>query len=111
MAEKTTHKKIKSSLAGKTGRKEVTISRGRRLDVMTKYKAVEIERGGAPLLVKAARRLKDSKKSQKVLVVPSKSMSKARQAMKKVGVSGTIRNISGTKCVYVPKQKKPSRVK
>ena len=108
MTEKSTHKRAKSKFAGKTGRKEVPIKGGRRLDVMTKYKAVEIERGGPSRLEKAAHRLKDSRKSQKVLVVPSKSMSKARQAMRKVAVSGTVRNISGTKRSYVPKVTKPS---
>ncbi|HID20401.1 MAG TPA: hypothetical protein EYP28_05650 [Methanophagales archaeon] len=108
MAEKLTHKKVKSEVAGKTGRKEVPIKGGRRLDVMTKYKAVEIERGGPSRLEKAAQRLKSSRKSQKVLVVPSKSMSKAREAMREVGVSGTVRNISGTKRSYVPKTTGPS---
>jgi len=112
MAEKSTHKRLKSEIAGKTGRKEVPIKGGRRLDVVTKHKAVEkaveIERGGPSRLEKAALRLKDSRKSQKVLIAPSKSMSKAREAMRKVGVSGTVRNISGTKRSYVPKTTKPS---
>ncbi len=108
MAEKSTHKRLKSEIAGKTGRKEVAIKGGRRIDVMTKHKAVEIERGGPSQLEKAAHRLKDSRKSQKVLVAPSKSMSKAREAMRKVGVSGTVRNISGTKRSYVPKTTRPS---
>ncbi len=111
MTEKSTHKRVKSEVAGKTGRKEVPIKGGRRLDVMTKYKAVEIERGGPSRLEKAAQRLKDSRKSQKVLVVPSKSMSKARQAMRKAGASGTVRNISGTRRSYVPKVTKTSRAK
>lgn len=106
MAEKSTHKRVKSKFAGKTGRKEVPIKSGRRIDVMTKYKAVEIERGESSQLKKAAQRLKASRKSQKVLVTPSKSMSKAREAMRKVGVSGTVRNISGTRRSYVPKTTK-----
>lgn len=108
MAEKSTHKRVKSEVVGRTGRKEVPIKGSRRLDVMTKHKAVEIERGGSSRLEKAAQRLKDSRKSQKVLVVPSKSMNKAREAMRKIGVSGTVRNISGTKRSYVPKTTKPS---
>lgn len=111
MTEKSTHKKVKSQVAGKSGRKEVSIRGGRRIDVMTKYKAVEIERGGPSSLEKAARRLKSSRKSQKVLIVPSKSMSKARKVMRKVGVSGTVRNISGSKRSYVPKTSKSSTVK
>lgn len=75
---------------------------------MTKYKAAEIERAGPSQLEKAAQRLKTSRKPQKVLIVPSKSMKKAREAMRKVGVSGTVRNISGTKRSFVPKTKKRS---
>ncbi|MHC2994912.1 MAG: hypothetical protein IBV53_05370 [Candidatus Atribacteria bacterium] len=111
MTEKSTHKKVKSQVAGKTGSKEVPIKGGRRLDVMTKHKAAEIERGGSSQLEKAAYRLKISRKSQKVLIVPSKSMRKAREAMRKVGVSGTVRNISGTKRSYIPKVTKSSSKK
>jgi hypothetical protein len=111
MTEKSTHKKVKSQVAGKTGSKEVTIKGGWRLDVMTKHKAAEIERGGSSQLEKAAYRLKISRKSQKVLIVPSKSIRKAREAMRKVGVSGTVRNISGTKRSYIPKVTKSSSKK
>ena len=109
MPEKSTHKRLKSKVAGKTGRKEVVIKGGKRIDVMTKFKAVEIERGGISQLEKAARRLKASRKSQKVLIVPSKSISKAKQAMRKAGISGTVRNISNTKRSYVPKKTKTSK--
>jgi len=106
MPEKTTHRRAKTEAAWKSGRKEVRIKGGRRIDVMTKNKAVEIERGGSPQIEKAAQRLKASRKPQKVLTVPSQSMSKARQAMRKVGVSGTVRNLAGTKHSYVPKSPK-----
>lgn len=108
MPEKSSHKSAKSKAAGKAGRKEVIIKGGRRIDVMTKSKAVEVERGGTTQLVKAAQRLKASRKPQKVLEVPTKSMSKAREAMRKVGVSGTVRNISGTKRSYLPESLKQS---
>jgi len=111
MPEKSTHKSVKSQVAGKTGRKEVPLKGGRRLDVATKHKAAEIERGGFPRLVKAAERLRDSRRSQKVLIVPSTSMTKAREAMRKVGVSGTVRNLSGSKRSYVPKAMKSSTAK
>lgn len=106
MSEKSTHKRLKSQVAGKRGRTEVPIKGGRRLDVATKHKAAEIERGGSSQLKKAAQRLRDSRKSQKVLIVPQKSMSKAREAMRKVGVAGTVRNLAGTKRSYVPKTTK-----
>ena len=103
MPEKSSHKRAKAEAAGKSGRKEVTIKGGRRIDAMTREKAVEVERGGSSQLEKAARRLKASQKPQKVLEVPSRSMRKAREAMRKVGVSGTVRNISGTKRSHVSK--------
>ena len=108
MTEKTSHKRAKAEAAGKSGRKEVLIKGGRRMDAMTRKKAAEIERGGSAQLEKAAQRLKASRKPQKVLTVPSESMSKARKAMRKVGVSGTVRNLAGTKRSYVPKASKPS---
>ena len=111
MTEKSTHERAKAKIAGKTGRQEVPIKGGRRLDVATRHKAVEVERGGPAQLEKAVQRLRDSRKSQKVLVVRSNMMSKARKAMQKVGMSGTVRNISGTKRSYVPKTTKPSSVK
>ena len=40
MTEKSTHKKVKSQVAGKTGSKEVTIKGGRRLDVMIRGRPV-----------------------------------------------------------------------
>jgi len=109
MVEKSTHKQTKSKMAGKTGKKEVPLKSGKRLDVMTKHKAVEVERGTGKRLVTAAKRLKESRKSQKVLVVPQKSMSSAKKAMKIVGVSGTVRNISGTKRSYVPPKSKSNK--
>lgn len=71
-------------------------------EAVTRYKAVEIERSsGMAALVKAAERLRVSAKSQKVLVVPAHSMKRATTAMVKAGVSGTVRNISGTRREYV----------
>lgn len=108
MPEKSSHKRAKAQAAGKTGRKEVRIKGGRRVDAMTKNKATEIERGGPKQLEKAARRLKASGKPQKVLTVPTPSMPKAREAMRKVGVPGTVRNLPGTKRSYVAKPRKSS---
>lgn len=98
MAEKPTHKAAKTKAAGTKGRTEVRIRGGRRLDAATRSRAVEVETSGSPeRLTAAARRLGASRRSQHVLVVPQTHMPKARQAMRKVGVSGTVRNISGTK--------------
>ena len=94
MAESKAHKRAKAKAAGKSGETEKKLPGGRRLDAATKKKATEIERSGSKSgLEKAAKRLKASRKSQKVLSVPQKDMTKARAAMKKVGVSGTVKNI------------------
>ena len=98
MAETLSHKRAKSAAAGRSGKTEVPLSRGRRLDAATAKKATEVERSGSQSgLEKAARRLKASGKSQKALQVPQKDMPKAAKAMKKVGTKGTVKNMSGTK--------------
>ena len=98
MAERKTHRKIAKRVAGKSGRTEVSISRKTRLDATTRTKAIEIETSGrSGRLESAARRLKASRMSSKVLVVPHRDLSKARSAMRVVKASGTVRNLSGTK--------------
>ncbi len=105
MAESTSHKRAKQKAAGEEGKTEVPLPGGGRLDAQTTTKAVEVERSGDPARLKlAAERLKRSRKKQKVLQVPQNDMKKAREAMIKVGVSGTIKNISGTKRSRVRKQ-------
>jgi len=114
MAEKRTHKETKTKAAGIKGKTEVRISRGRRLDAATRSRATEVETSGRPdRLTKAAQRLRASDKRQHVLAVPQRDVPKARQAMKKVGVSGTVRNISGTqrRSVTVSKGKGGSRTR
>ena len=106
MSETFSHKKAKKKAAGKSGKTEVPLKGKRRLDAASKLKATEIERSGNMYgLEKAARRLKASRKLQKVLQVPQKDMPKAVQAMKNVGVGGTVKNMSGTKRRSVPKKK------
>ena len=98
MAESNAHKRAKSKAAGKSGKTEAPLKGGRRLDAQTKNRATEIERSGEKQkLVKAAQRLKDSKKPQKVLQVPQKDMPEAIEAMKTKEVSGTVKIMSGTK--------------
>jgi hypothetical protein len=106
MAESDSHKRAKSKAAGRAGKTEAPLRGNRRLDALTSRKAVEIERSGTVgRLEKAAKRLKDSGKRQKVLQVPQKDMAKAAKAMRKVGISGTIKNMGGTKRRPVPKKK------
>jgi hypothetical protein len=105
MAEKPTHKPAKARAGGSSGKTEVTIKSGRRLDATTRACAIEVETSGSPQrLRQAAQRLRASGKKQRVLVVPQRDMANARDAMREVGVSGTVRNLSGTKKASVPRQ-------
>lgn len=98
MSESKSHKRAKNKAAGKTGNTEVKLSKNRRLDAASDKRATEVERSGTKAgLTKAAKRLKDSKRNQKVLQVPQKDMDKAVQAMKEVGAKGSVKNMSGTK--------------
>ena len=66
--------------------------------LQSKTKATEIERSdNKARLEKAAQRLKDSGKPQKVLQVPQNHMDKAVKAMKVKRVKGTVKNMKGTK--------------
>ena len=95
MSETNSHKRAKGRAPGVN---ETRISRGRRLDSASPKRATEIERSGNPKgLEKAARRLHDSGKPQRVLQVPQKDMSKATDAMRKTRTSGTVKNMSGSK--------------
>ena len=98
MTESKSHKRAKRKAAGKSGKTEAPLKGGGRLDARTKIKATEIERSGTPRRLKAAaRRLKRSRKRQRVLVVPQRDMNKAVDAMQEVGTTGTVKNINGTK--------------
>ncbi|MFQ5717621.1 MAG: hypothetical protein ACE5GQ_11045 [Nitrospinales bacterium] len=106
MTESSAHKQAKARAAGPSGRTEVPLSRNRRLDAVTKKTATEIERSGTMAgLKKAASRLKESGKPQRVLQVPQRDMSKAVQAMQTKGVHGTVKNMSGTKRRSISKNK------
>lgn len=96
MSETRSHKQAKKKAAGKKGKTEVLLPSGKRLDAQTHAKATEIQRSATGLEA-AAKRLKESEAKQKVLTVPQPLMPAARKAMRQVGVSGTVRNISGTK--------------
>jgi len=107
MAESQSHKKVKKREAGRSGQTEVPLPRNRRLDAATARKAVEVERSGhMDRLEEAARRLLASNKPQRVLVVPAKDMPKAIKAMEKIGVSGTVQNLSDTRHQHVRPRKK-----
>ncbi len=98
MSESQSHKRAKSRAAGKGGQTERKLPGGKRLDADSGRRATEVERSGDPAqLEKAARRLGASGRPQKVLQVPQPDMPKAAQAMKKAGVKGSVKNMSGKK--------------
>ncbi len=100
MSESPSHNNAKNKAAGKGGQTEVPVSRNRRLDALTHdgKRATEVERSGDPaMLEKAARRLRASEAPQRVLQVPQNDMQAAIDAMRQVGVTGTVKNLGGTK--------------
>ena len=98
MPETRAHKEAKQRAAGNSGRTEVPLQGGQRLDARTPKTATEIERSGNLAQLKAAAgRLDASHAPRKVLQVPEKDMAKAREAMRSVGTGGTVRNFGGTK--------------
>ena len=108
MSETRSHRDAKTKAAGKGGRTEVPLSGGKRLDALTVGggRATEVERSGVPRrLETAAQRLGKSGAPQKVLQVPHKDIGAAAQAMRAQGVSGTVKNLGGTKRRHVQSQK------
>jgi len=74
------------------------------MDAATAKRATEVERRGTVKgLNKAAKRLKDRGKSQRVLQVPQQHMGQAAGAMRKMGIGGTVKNMGGTKIRSVRK--------
>lgn len=100
MAETKSHRRAKGRAAGRHGKTEVPINKGRYLDAISPSgkRATEVERSGTAQGLRAAvSRLKARRASQKVLQVPQKDMPKARQVMRLMKVRGTVKNMGGTK--------------
>lgn len=97
MAKSSSHKAAQQKAAGKNGHTEYLLKGGKRLDALTSggKRATEIERSGN--FKEAVSRLKSSGASQKTLQVPQNDMKTAIKAMQDGGVSGTVKNMSGTK--------------
>lgn len=94
MPESRSHKRGK----GRAARKEVPISRGRRLDAIRGHHAIEVERGGTPKKIdQALSRLKTQRNKHKILRVPQKDMNKAMQQVRKKRMHVTVTNLSKTK--------------
>ena len=90
--------------AGRSARKKGPIKSGARPAATKRDTAIEVERGGN--VDEAVRCLKASAKPKKILVVPDDDMAKARAAMRKHRVGGTVKNLAGTKSSRVTKPKK-----
>jgi len=99
MAETTSHERAKNSAAGANGKTKVPLSGNRRLDALsTSGRATEVERSGSTSgLEAAAKRLRDAPAKQRVLQVPQQDMTAATEAMRRIGVHRTVKNMSGTK--------------
>ena len=102
MPETSSHERAKAKAAGRRGETEIPVRGECRLDAATERRATEVERSGScDRLKAAAQRLQASGKPQKVLQVPQEDMDKAARAMREVGVSGTVKNMSGIKRRHV----------
>lgn len=103
------HESIKRKEAGATGKSEHWV-RGRRIDVVKKGKAVEVQTTvTSEGLLKAARRLKSSGRRQKVLVVPkTEDVSKAAVALRRAKTGGTARTPDKKRKIHVSHPKRKS---
>lgn len=97
MTKSDSHKAAQLKAAGKNGTTEYKLKNGQKLDAMSanKKRATEVEKSGN--FSEAANRLKNSGAGQKVMQVPQKDMKNAEAAMKKAGIKGSVKNMSGTK--------------
>ena len=100
MPESSSHKKAKSKAPGKT---EVRVRGGGRVDSATSKTATQVERNRSNL-PNSVEKLKASGRERKVLQVPQNLMSDAAAEMRRQGVSGSVKNMSGTKRVSVRKR-------
>lgn len=100
----STHKRIQGRVAGRTGRQEVPIRGGRRLDVKRGHRATEIERSGTRAgIQKSLSRLKSQKGVKRELLVPQKDLDKAKELARKKDMSVLIQNLSRSRRRIVKK--------
>lgn len=93
MPESPSHKRAKAKAPGKT---EVRVRGGGRVDAATSKTATQVERNPSNLQNSVAK-LKASGRPRRVLQVPQHLMNDASEEMRKQNVSGTVKNMSGTK--------------
>ena len=100
------HESIKKKEAGATGKPEHWV-RGKRIDVVKKGKAIEVQTTvTSEGLLKAAQRLKSSGRRQRVLVVPNaQDVPKAATALRKAKTGGTARTPDKKAKIHVSRPK------
>jgi hypothetical protein len=103
------HESLKKKEAGTTGKKEHRV-RGKRIDVVKKGKAIEVQTTVTSAgLLKAAQRLKSSGRRQKVLVVPkAEHVPQAAAALRKAKTAGTARTPDKRTKIQVSRPKRKS---
>lgn len=100
MPESESHKRAKSKAPGKP---EVRVRGGGRVDSATAKTATQVERNRSNLPNTVAK-LKASGRPRRVLQVPQHLMKAARAEMRRQRVSGTVKNLGGTKRSSVRKR-------
>lgn len=105
------HRRLKNKDAGVTGKPEVTLPSGGRLDALTGTRiAVEIERGGQAGIKKSVGNLKEAldtgiaRKAR--LRVPHQNLDVAEKEMRRQGLGGQLTNLGGTTRINVPKKRR-----
>jgi len=100
MPESESHRRAKLRAPGEP---EVRVRGGGRVDSATRKTATQVERNLSSLPNTVAK-LRASGRSRRVLQVPQHLMGRARSEMRRQNVSGTVKNLSGTKRSYVRKR-------
>lgn len=100
MPESPSHKRAKSKAPSKS---EVRVRGGGRVDSATSKTATQVERNRANFPNSIAK-LKASGRDRRVLQVPQHLMSDATAEMRRQGVSGSVKNMGGTKRMSVRKR-------
>lgn len=100
MPESPSHKRAKSKAPGKT---EVRVKGGGRVDSTTPKTATQVERNQSNLSNSVAK-LKLSGRPRRFLQVPQHLMNDAVAEMRSQNVSGTVKNMRGTKRRFIRKK-------
>jgi len=109
MAKRDRHRQLVRREAGKTGKTEVPLPSGSRLDLLTRRgvgKEIELENDPEKLR-SAVSRLKEAKDKriakEVILKVAQPNMPDGVKVMKELKVEGIVSNLKGSKALLVPK--------